>query len=107
MEPILPIIVNTPEGKRKIDPDEIMYLRAEGKRTEINCIDNQIIIANCSLNWFEEKLTGRIFLRSHRSFIINVLLVKTFTCDTVVMDSLTRIPVGRQYRETVRKYLTC
>ena len=102
MEPILPIIVNTPEGKRKINTDEIMYLRAEGKRTEINCIDNNYI-----LTWFEGRLPEKFFFRSHKSFIVNVLFVKTFTCDTMVMNSLTIIPVGRQYRETVKNYLTC
>jgi two-component system response regulator LytT len=107
MEPILPIIVNTPEGKRKINTDEIMYLRAEGKRTEINCIDNQVITANYILTWFEGRLPEKFFFRSHKSFIVNVLFVKTFTCDTVVMNSLTIIPVGRQYRETVKNYLTC
>ncbi len=105
MEPILPIIVNTPEGKRKINPDEIMYLRAEGKRTEVNLKNSSSIIVNHNLRWFEDHLPEEYFIRIHRSFIINISQVSAFTANKVILSHKQKIPVGRCYRKGAKERL--
>lgn len=41
------------------------------------------------------------FIRVHRSFSVNFLHVDGFTGNTLVMEGGIKLPIGRQYRESV------
>ncbi len=100
------ILVNTQEGKKLIHPDEIICIRARRKKSEITLTTNHKIIANCCLIWFEKNLPGNTFLRSHRSYIINILYVKAFTAYSLIFDHQTSVPMGRQFSDKIKKCLS-
>ena len=50
----------------------------------------------------EELLPSNLFKRIHRSFIVSVNKIESFTADTVEVNGIP-IPVGRGYRDVIDK----
>lgn len=58
-----------------IDINEIIFIEREDRRTVIYTIDNKYY-TNDTLSIIEEKLDSKTFLRSHRSYIINIKKIR-------------------------------
>ncbi len=80
----------------KINPNEIQYI--EGMREYIKIYtDQENIITKSSLTSFLEKLPTDIFLRVHKSFIINTNRVRAFSASSMEVGNK-KIPIGRSYK---------
>jgi DNA-binding LytR/AlgR family response regulator len=80
----------------KINPSEILYI--EGMREYIKIYTfKENIITKSSLNSFITRLPQDLFIRIHKSFIINIEAVRAFTKTVVEIDNK-KIPVGRSYK---------
>lgn len=55
------------------------------------------IITKCSLNNFLKRLPEDLFIRSHKSYIINRKKVKAFTTSTIEINNK-KIPISRSYK---------
>jgi DNA-binding LytR/AlgR family response regulator len=52
----------------------------------------------------ENKLPSEIFIRVHRSFIVNKSMIQTIkenSLDLIVGDTLKNIPVGKSFRDVL------
>lgn len=58
---------------------------------------NNSIITKLSLIRFMDQLPKNLFIRVHKSFIINIKEVKAFTSNSVEMKNK-KIPIGRSYK---------
>ncbi|SEW53885.1 LytR/AlgR family response regulator transcription factor [Chitinophaga arvensicola] len=101
--------------------DPFIYLRADKKMVkvllkDIVCIESlrdyvkvkttsQDIITYQRITYLEEKLPDDKFLRIHRSFIIAMDKIKSFTANSVEVGE-EELPIGRQYKETVMQALS-
>ena len=80
--------------------DEVVWMQSEAHYTTVHTRDQQYF-CNLSLGDLEERLDGDAFLRTHRSYFINLRHAKTLEREgenyIVVMDALAspRVPVGR------------
>ncbi|MGQ9619421.1 MAG: LytR/AlgR family response regulator transcription factor [Bacteroidales bacterium] len=92
------IFINTGDGKKYFHPDEILFLEAKGKRTEVILKNGNEILANHNLRWFQDNLPKEYFIRIHKSFIVNKTYVKAFTANMVTINQKNIIPVGRCYK---------
>lgn len=54
-----------------IQPQEILYLKADNNTTEFILLDGQIIHAYKTLKFFEKRLPKQAFVRIHHSYIVN------------------------------------
>ncbi len=99
------IVVNTKVGKSHLTIDEISFIKAKGRSSEIVLKDTLIITVNHPISWLEEKLPEDIFMRCHRSYIIKKQMIATFTCESVRMNHRDIIPVGRKHRNEIAVYL--
>ncbi|OFX84527.1 MAG: hypothetical protein A2W99_02690 [Bacteroidetes bacterium GWF2_33_16] len=80
----------------RINPVDIYYI--EGMREYIKIYTNQDnIITKCSLNNFLKRLPEELFIRSHKSYIINRKKVKAFTTSTIEINNK-KIPISRSYK---------
>jgi len=80
----------------KISPSEILYI--EGMREYIKIYTyKENIITKSSLNSFITRIPQDLFIRIHKSFIINIKEVRAFTKSVVEIDNK-KIPVGRSYK---------
>jgi len=62
------------------------------------------IITKQSISSVEAMLPEKKFIRTHRSFIVSLDKIKSFTSELIDIAS-TEIPVGKLYRNAVMKVL--
>jgi len=86
---------------RRIKLDAINYLEAKGDYVKI-CADDKIYSIHSSLKSIEDKLPGHIFIRVHRSFIVNVGKIDIVEGSTLVIHQ-NFVPVSDAYRAALNK----
>jgi two-component system, LytTR family, response regulator len=65
---------------------------------------HDVIITKQSLNSVQAMLPEKQFLRTHRSFIVSLSKIKSYTHEVLQVDN-TEIPIGKLYRNEVLKTL--
>lgn len=81
----------------KVSLSNILYLKAEVDYVKFVTLNDQILVLDSLQNW-EEKLSGLGFVRTHRSYIVNLEKVdKTSQNQAFIGENI--IPVGRTYKE--------
>jgi len=104
----------------KSSSDSFIYLRADRKNIKVNFDDilfieslkdyikvvtkEKSIITKQSISSIEENLPGDLFIRTHRSFIISVNKIESFTQDVIQIGKF-ELPISRSYRHEVEKAL--
>ncbi|MEP7323287.1 MAG: LytTR family DNA-binding domain-containing protein [Saprospiraceae bacterium] len=82
---------------------DILYI--ESMKDYIKIItDKETIITRQSISSVEEMLPETAFVRTHRSFMIALNKIKTYTSDTIEIGNK-EIPIGKLYRNGVLKLL--
>lgn len=75
---------------------DVEYLEAQGKHVEISMKDGRKLKANEALNTFEKYFEGNLeFFKCHRSFIINLSQVSSYSAKEISMRSQATIPLSR------------
>jgi DNA-binding LytR/AlgR family response regulator len=93
------------KGKmHRIRIDEIIYVESIKDYIIIHWGDKKIT-AKYKFGDFEKELTGKPFLRVHRSFMVNINRITAFTANDIEVGG-TEIPIGASYKEYVIKRLT-
>ena len=103
------------------NPDPFVYFRADRKMIKVMLRDilyiesmkdyvkivttTGTIISKQSISSVEEMLPEKKFVRTHRSFIISLEKIRSFTNELVEIDKA-EIPIGKLYRNTVIKVLS-
>lgn len=99
---------NTLELKNKIrlKITDIVYIRAEGHYVEIFC-ENELkpIIERISLTQLLQLLPINNFVRTHRSYIVNVLKIRSVTTDALQLHTGEWIKLSRTYKEALKDKL--
>lgn len=86
---------------RRVKVSDILYMEARGDYVRINLTDQTYSI-HSSLKSVEEKLSKSVFLRVHRSFIINVSRIDTIEGGTLIVHR-NMVPVSDAYRAILYK----
>jgi two-component system LytT family response regulator len=86
---------------RRLQLDNILYLEAQGDYVKIY-VANQFYNIHTTLKSVEEKLPASVFLRVHRSFIINVSKIDTLEGGTLIINK-SLVPVSDAYRAALNK----
>lgn len=82
---------------------DIVYIESLRDYVRIKMPGTQLISYN-RISYLEQKLPENKFIRIHRSFIISLDRVLTFTATTVTVDGVT-LPIGRNYKNQAMKAL--
>ncbi|MBN2615797.1 MAG: LytTR family transcriptional regulator [Bacteroidales bacterium] len=98
--PFLEIMSN--RKKTKIPYNDIIFIESLSDYIKINTISEEIISKE-KISTLEEQLPD-MFLRIHRSFIVNKQKIKNFTYNEVVIGDTT-LNIGRSYKKSVRESL--
>lgn len=87
----------------KVLLSDILYI--ESMKDYVKVItDGHPIITKQSISSVETMLPEKKFIRTHRSFIVSVDKIKSFTNELIEIGK-TEIPIGKLYRNTVLKVL--
>jgi len=65
---------------------------------------NSTIISRQSISSVEAMLPEKEFIRTHRSFIVSLQKIRSFTQELIEIEK-TEIPIGKIYRNGVMKML--
>lgn len=90
---------------QQIKPEDILYLKALSNYTEIFLSNGRKVLLAKTLKQLTLQLPESIFLRVHKSYIVNKLFMKQFITlpqTFVVLENDTIIPVSRQKRSFVK-----
>lgn len=72
------IAINSHEGFEIIDADNIILLEAEGSYTRFYLKNNSEYLSSNGIGEYEDMLEAKLFIRIHKSFIININEVKKY-----------------------------
>jgi DNA-binding LytR/AlgR family response regulator len=101
------IFVKADKKLIKLNYDEILYI--EGlKDYVIIYTDIARIVTLQTMKSLEEKLPDQIFLRVHRSYIVNIHKIKSIHSDDIeiiVKNQSRQIPIGNNYSENINKVI--
>lgn len=90
---------------RRINFDEILYIESLKDYIKIHLRNEpKPIISHCSLKLLESKIPANMFMRVHRSFIVNLNYVTTVDRLRIVFGK-EYLPVSDQYKEKFQKFL--
>lgn len=77
----------------------ILYVEAMGDYIKVNTAGGTLITYS-TLKGFEEKLPAKKFVRTHKSFIVQINAIKSISGNTVILDNSISIPISKNYKET-------
>ena len=100
-------IIPTPGGAVYVNPEEVCFLKANRHCTQMIMKDHEEHQVMLSLSQAHERLNCMYFIRTHRSYVVNmnhIYKVKgAFEC--LKLTTQHKIPVSRQRRPGVKKIL--
>ena len=93
------IFLNVQKKKVKILFSEIVYIESQREYIKI-VTTKRDFISKMTTHEIESLLPGHLFKRIHRSFIISVRKIESYTADMVEVNGIS-IPIGRGYRDII------
>ena len=93
------IFLNVQKKKVKISFSEVLYIESQREYIRIVTVKKQYL-SKIGTQEIEKMLPADLFKRVHRSFIVAVSKIDSFTSETIDVNGFS-IPVGRGYRDVI------
>jgi two-component system, LytTR family, response regulator len=93
------LFINVQKKKVKILFSEIVYIESQREYIKITTTKKEYI-SKMSTHEIEELLPAHLFRRIHRSFIISLSKIESYTAEEVEVNGFS-IPIGRGYRDVL------
>jgi DNA-binding LytR/AlgR family response regulator len=93
------IFLNVQKKKVKILFSEIVYIESQREYIKIVTTKKEYL-SKMSTHEIEALLPGHLFKRIHRSFIISLGKIESYTAEMVEVNGIS-IPIGRGYRDVI------
>jgi two-component system LytT family response regulator len=98
------LVLPTFNGMEFVNLDEIVYCKSEGCYTHILQDGKKEILVSKRLKEIQDKLSGKEFIRVHKSYLINTEHVEKFVKSEggyFIMTNSDHVPLSRSKREEV------
>lgn len=95
-------------GIIKLEVDEILYFEAKGRQVMIYLYDGKSLLANLSLKSIQEIFSKSIFLRIHKSYVVNFSHIKKYSKGRDAFISLyndINLDVGRVFKDNINEII--
>ena len=88
-----------------IPVDRILYFQSAGNYIEVHTRDRKYLVRS-TFKALERELRDKgLFLRVHRSYVVHVDQITSFTRSVLAFDEH-EVPIGKSYVEEVHRFLT-
>ena len=84
---------------------DIVYLESAGEYVRLHIEGSSTITTLFRLKNMEAALPSNSFLRVHRSYIVNLKRISSYTKGRIFLDNGEYIPLGENYKERLFEYL--
>ena len=98
------IFVRSDRKMVKVMFKEIQYIESLSDYIRIHWVDQRTIVTRETLSNVEARLPQKDFMRIHRSFIVSMDRISSYTSDTIEMGKH-EVPISRGFREKVMERL--
>jgi DNA-binding LytR/AlgR family response regulator len=89
----------------RIDLKDITYLEGTSEYVKIHLVTGRPIMTLMRMKTFEQQLPERMFMRVHKSYIVNLTKVKTVERNIIIYDDGAVVPIGPQYKAQFQKFI--
>ncbi|WP_108809351.1 LytR/AlgR family response regulator transcription factor [Aquimarina spinulae] len=93
------IFVRSDRRMKKVDFSEIIYIESYSDYVKIHCSSNTIVTRE-TISTIESKLPQQYFMRTHRSYIIAISRIDSFSNEEIIVGKKS-IPISRNYKAEV------
>ncbi len=83
----------------KLATNTIQFVERDGNYINIHCSSKKYLIRN-SIEWIVEQLPDDIFLRVHRSFVVNLRCITKHTSEHIYVQDV-EIPISRSIKHNL------
>ncbi|MBQ4821125.1 LytTR family DNA-binding domain-containing protein [Aquimarina sp. MMG016] len=97
------IFVRSDRRMKKINFSDIHYIESYSDYIKVHCT-TEIIVTRETISNIESKLPQQQFLRTHRSYIISISKIDSFSNEEIELNNKS-IPISRSYKEEVLRCL--
>lgn len=87
----------------QVSYQDIIYLESLGSYVKFH-LPNQVIITLERLSNYEQSLPVNLFVRIHKSYIVNIKKIQVIEGNTVKINAL-ELPVGNVYKSNLKKII--
>jgi two-component system LytT family response regulator len=84
---------------------DIIYVESVGEYVRLHLNDGTKVVTLFRLKNMESALPSTMFMRVHRSYIINMNRVSAYSRGKIFLDNGDDVPLSINYREVFRAYL--
>lgn len=84
---------------------DIVYLESEGEYVRMHLADGTTITTLFRLKNMEAALPSDMFMRVHRSYIVNLRCIKGYVRGRVFLSDTEYVPIGENYKESFQRYI--
>jgi len=97
------LFLNVQKKKVRILFSEILYIESQREYIKIVTTKSQYL-SKMSTHEIESLLPEQLFKRIHRSFIVAIDKIDSYTADMLEVCGVS-LPIGRDYRESIKNFL--
>ena len=94
------IFLNVQKKKVKILFSEILYIESQQEYIKDHYNKKRIYLSKMSTHEIESLLPANLFKRIHRSFIVSISKIESYTAEIVEVNGVS-IPIGRGYKDII------
>ena len=98
--------IQTKQGTERIPISNILYLESNLKHTVFHMKDGNTVDYNVNLADVENQLPDIMFVRIHKSYIVNARDIAKYNSRQVVLGGGINLPIGRTFYASAREKLT-
>lgn len=84
---------------------DIVYLESEGEYVRMHLSNGSTITTLFRLKNMETALPAELFMRVHRSYIVNLHCIKAYVKGRVFLSDSEYVPIGENYKEAFQRYI--
>lgn len=99
------IFVKTDYRVVRIAISDIRYIEGMSEYLKIHLDNQKPIITLLSMKKMEDYLPPTLFMRIHRSYIVNLQKIQEVNKNRVILDADTFLPIGDLYKDRFNEYL--
>lgn len=99
-----PIFFKVDKKMVKVNVNDILYIESIKDYVKVKTRDKEIITQQ-KIGYLEESLPKHIFLRIHRSFIVAINKIESYSASEIDFGKI-QLPIGRNYKNEVMKVLS-
>ena len=84
---------------------DIVYIESEGEYVRLHLADGTAITTLFRLKNMETTLPAELFMRVHRSYIVNLRCIKSYVRGRIYLNDTEYVPIGENYKEAFQHYI--